>query len=40
MDFKQAYDTINRKKLYKAMEELRFPAKLINLTKINLEHIK
>lgn len=37
-DFKQAYDTINWKKLYKVLQQLRLPAKLINSTKMTLEH--
>lgn len=37
IDFKQAYDSINRKELYKALEELGIPIKLINLTKATLK---
>lgn len=34
IDFKQAYDTIRRVKLWQAMEELGFPKKLVKLTQV------
>lgn len=34
VDFKAAYDTINRKKLFKAREELNIPSHLISLIKL------
>jgi len=36
IDFKAAYDTIDRQKFFDAMAELNFPAKLINLSKMIL----
>jgi hypothetical protein len=36
VDFKGAYDSIYRDKLFKAMEEFAIPTKLISLTKITL----
>ena len=37
IDFKQAYDSINRNQLLNVMEEFGIPSKLINLTKITLQ---
>jgi hypothetical protein len=37
VDFKQAYDKINRRKLYKIMLFFRIPPKLIRLTKVTME---
>ncbi|XP_063914304.1 probable cytochrome P450 4d14 [Zophobas morio] len=37
IDFKIAYDTVNRKKLLEAMKELGVPRKLIKLTKMTLQ---
>jgi hypothetical protein len=40
IDFKQAYDSINRKKLYDVLREMQIPAKLIRLVKITLKNTK
>lgn len=40
IDFKQAFDSINRKYLYKVMKEYKIPNKLIRLTKMTLENSK
>lgn len=37
IDFKQAYDRVNRRCLFQAMEELNITKKLVNLTKMTLE---
>lgn len=37
VDFQQAFDMINREELYKAMEEMNIPTKMINLTKMTME---
>lgn len=36
-DFKSAYDSTNRKKLYEAKEELSIPKYLVRLTKLTME---
>jgi hypothetical protein len=36
MDFKKAYDSIERNKLYQAMKKLKIPKKLIGLTRMTL----
>lgn len=38
IDFKQAYDSITREKLYEALGKLRIPNKLINLVKMTLHN--
>lgn len=38
VDFKQAYDCIDREALYAAMEELGIPHKLVKLTRITMVH--
>jgi sorting nexin-29 len=40
VDFKAAYDSIYRDKLFKAMEVFAIPTKLISLTKITLSRVK
>jgi hypothetical protein len=40
IDFKQAYDSINIKKLYDVLREMQIPAKLIRLVKITLKNTK
>ena len=40
IDFKAAYDSIDRQELFKAMEEFEIPKKLINLTKATLKNVK
>lgn len=40
IDFKQAYDTINREKLFRVMEDLKVPRKLINLVKMTLSNVR
>jgi sorting nexin-29 len=40
INFKEAYDSVKRDKLLKAMEEFLIPKKLINLTKATLRNIK
>ena len=37
VDFKAAYDSVNRKKLWRVMEEFGVPIKLISLTKLTLD---
>jgi hypothetical protein len=37
MDFKAAYDKVNRTQLYKAMLELGTPPKLVRLTQATME---
>jgi sorting nexin-29 len=39
VDFKAAYDSIYRDKLFKAMEEFAIPTKLISITKITLSRV-
>jgi hypothetical protein len=36
IDFKKAYDSIERNKLYLAMKKLKIPKKLIGLTRMTL----
>jgi hypothetical protein len=36
IDYKQAYDSINRQQMYKIMKEFGIPEKLINLVKMTL----
>jgi hypothetical protein len=40
MDFKAAYDNVQRNKFYKAMEELGIPLALGNLTKTTMRNVK
>jgi hypothetical protein len=40
IDFKQAYDSMDRKKLYDVVREMQIPAKLIRLVKITLKNTK
>ncbi|GFT10571.1 reverse transcriptase domain-containing protein [Trichonephila clavipes] len=40
VDFKPAYDSINRDKMIEAMTELKIPKKLINLTKATLKNVR
>jgi sorting nexin-29 len=40
IDFKAAYDTINRDKLFEAMKEFKMPQKLMGLARATLKHIK
>jgi hypothetical protein len=40
VDFRQAYDSIIRGKLYEAMRELRIPAKIIRLVSMTLRDTK
>lgn len=40
IDFKAAYDSINRNKLLKAMTEFNIPTKLVNLTKATLCNVR
>ncbi|GFT64672.1 reverse transcriptase domain-containing protein [Trichonephila clavipes] len=40
VDFKAAYDSINRDKMIEAMTELKIPKKLVNLTKATLKNIR
>jgi hypothetical protein len=40
VDFKAAYNSIYRDKLFKAMEVFAIPTKLISLTKITLSRVK
>ncbi|GFT64634.1 reverse transcriptase domain-containing protein [Trichonephila clavipes] len=40
VDFKAAYDCINRDKMIEAMTELKIPKKLVNLTKATLKNIR
>lgn len=40
IDFKEAYDSIDRRKLYNVMKELGIPIKLINLTRMTMEKSK
>ncbi|PSN36944.1 hypothetical protein C0J52_20054, partial [Blattella germanica] len=40
IDFKAAYDSIDRQELFKVMEEFEIPKKLINLTKATLKNVK
>lgn len=40
VDFKAAYDCINRKKLFEAMSEFGIPPKLTNLVKMTLRSVK
>jgi hypothetical protein len=37
IDFKQAYDKVKRKELYKALEELKVSGKLINMIRLTLQ---
>jgi hypothetical protein len=37
MDFKTAYDKVNRNQLYKALLELGKPSKLVRLTQVTME---
>lgn len=39
IDFKAAYDTVLRPKLYEAMHELGIPEKLVNLTKMTMQRV-
>jgi hypothetical protein len=39
VDFKAAYDSVSRTKLYKAMQEFGIPEKLINLTKMTMSAV-
>jgi hypothetical protein len=36
VDFRQAFDSINRKRLYEAMEWMKLPDKLITLTRMTM----
>ena len=40
VDFKQAYDSIDRQALFNIMNEFDIPKKLINLTKATLTNTK
>ena len=40
LDFEQAFDSVNRRKLSKAMEEVGIPQKLIKLIEMTLKDIK
>jgi sorting nexin-29 len=40
IDFKAAYDTINREKLFEAMKEFKIPQKLMGLARATLKHVK
>lgn len=40
VDFKSAYDTVDREKLYDAMRSFSFPPHLIELTKETLKHVE
>jgi ERCC4-type nuclease len=40
IDFKQAYDTINRTHLYEILKEFGTPKKLVNLSKMTLQDSK
>ncbi|MXP61705.1 hypothetical protein FD744_25325 [Pantoea sp. Taur] len=40
VDFKAAYDSINREELYKALEEFNIPEKLIRLVKLTMRNVK
>jgi hypothetical protein len=40
IDFKQAYDTIDREELWKIMAEFRFPFKIIRLLKATMDGVK
>jgi hypothetical protein len=40
IDFKIAYDTINREELLKAMKEFKIPQKITGLVRATLEHVK
>jgi sorting nexin-29 len=40
IDFRAAYDTVNRAKLYRAMEEFNIPIKLINLVKLTMSNVE
>jgi len=40
VDFKQAYDSVNRDRLWKAMTQLGIPAKLVRLVKACVQHSK
>jgi sorting nexin-29 len=40
IDFKQTYNSVNRKKLYDVLREMQIPAKLITLVKISLKNTK
>jgi len=37
IDFKQAYDTINRTHLYEILKGFEIPKKLVNLSKMTLQ---
>jgi sorting nexin-29 len=39
VDFRAAYDTVDRNKLYGALQEFRIPNNLINLTKLTMKNI-
>lgn len=40
VDFKQAYDSVKRKKLYQTLMEMEFPSKLIRLVQMTLTNTK
>lgn len=40
VDFKQAYDRVYKKSLYKAIEEINIPAIFINLTRTTINNAK
>jgi hypothetical protein len=40
INFKTAYDSINCKRLYSAMEEFRIPRKLIELAQMTMEKVE
>jgi sorting nexin-29 len=40
VDFKQAYDSVNRKKLIEILYSFRIPGKLVRLIEISLTHTR
>lgn len=40
IDFKAAYDTVNRERLYRALDEFNIPRKLVNLVRLTMSNVE